>query len=196
MQNKSSNRSVTLTYCGPRKFRRSRRTSSRSFRASLLPVLGAGLDAGKRQRMAPSLMYATPDAALGFWTISAVNRIVADFNATPTSRRSARDCAGSKRRGRFSVQFQSNSRGWLHRVFPRKRHQMRHLCDFALLSCKAGALPAELHAHCDSIILIDRTGKWLKMTAACKHMLLVNFFEYEEPSEDEYAQIRSRLFLR
>jgi len=42
-------------------------------------------------------------------------------------------------------------------------------------ACKAGALPAELHAHCNSIILIDRTGKWLKMTAGCKQMLLSTF---------------------
>lgn len=31
--------------------------------------------------------------------------------------------------GRFSVQVQSNSRRWLHRTEPRKRHQMRHLVD-------------------------------------------------------------------
>jgi hypothetical protein len=35
-----------------------------------------------------------------------------------------------------SVQCQSNSRGWLHRVFPRKRHQMQHLCDFACFLAK------------------------------------------------------------
>ena len=37
---------------------------------------------------------------------------------------------------RFSVQIQSNFRGWLHRVFPRKRHQMRHLCEFPRLLAK------------------------------------------------------------
>jgi len=36
----------------------------------------------------------------------------------------------------FSVQLQSNSRGWLHRTFPRKRHQMRYLVDFADLLAK------------------------------------------------------------
>src|SRR6266700_2030761 len=36
----------------------------------------------------------------------------------------------------ISVQRQSNSRGWLHRVFPRKRHQMRHLCDLVCLLAK------------------------------------------------------------
>src|SRR6267143_4069509 len=35
-----------------------------------------------------------------------------------------------------SVQLQSNSRGWLHRTFPRKRHQMRYLVDFADLLAK------------------------------------------------------------
>jgi|SRR5579872_371331 len=29
----------------------------------------------------------------------------------------------------LSVHLQSNSRRWLHRASPRKRHQMRHLCD-------------------------------------------------------------------
>jgi hypothetical protein len=37
---------------------------------------------------------------------------------------------------RTSVQLPSNSRGWLHRVIPRKRHQMRHLCDLACLVAK------------------------------------------------------------
>jgi hypothetical protein len=37
---------------------------------------------------------------------------------------------------RLSVQRQSNSRGWLHRVFPCKRHQMRHLCDLFRLLAK------------------------------------------------------------
>jgi len=37
---------------------------------------------------------------------------------------------------RLSVQLQSNSRGWLHRMFPCKRHQMRHLCDLACLLAK------------------------------------------------------------
>ena len=37
---------------------------------------------------------------------------------------------------RLSVQRQSNSRGWLHRVFPRKRHQTRHLVDFACFLAK------------------------------------------------------------
>ena len=32
----------------------------------------------------------------------------------------------------MSVQFKR----WLHRVFPRKRHQMRHLCDFACFLAK------------------------------------------------------------
>jgi hypothetical protein len=36
----------------------------------------------------------------------------------------------------LSVQLQSNSGGWLHRMFPRKRHQMRHLCDLACLLAK------------------------------------------------------------
>ena len=35
-----------------------------------------------------------------------------------------------------SVQCQSNLRGQLHRVFLRKRHQMRHLCDFACFLAK------------------------------------------------------------
>ena len=35
-----------------------------------------------------------------------------------------------------SVQLQSNSRGWLHRAVPRKRHQMRHLCDLPCLLAK------------------------------------------------------------
>ncbi len=34
------------------------------------------------------------------------------------------------------VQRQSNSRGWLHRMFPRKRHQMRHLFDLTCLLAK------------------------------------------------------------
>ncbi len=38
--------------------------------------------------------------------------------------------------GVISVQLRSNLRGWLHRVFPRKRHQMRHLCDFACFLAK------------------------------------------------------------
>ena len=37
---------------------------------------------------------------------------------------------------RLSVQRQSNSRGWLHRVFLCKRHQMRHLCDLTCLLAK------------------------------------------------------------
>src|ERR1700704_6382433 len=36
----------------------------------------------------------------------------------------------------ISVQLQSNSRGWLHRMFPRKRHQTRHLVNFAGLLAK------------------------------------------------------------
>jgi hypothetical protein len=36
----------------------------------------------------------------------------------------------------YSVQLQSNSRGWLHRMFPRKRHQTRHLVNFAGLLAK------------------------------------------------------------
>jgi hypothetical protein len=36
-----------------------------------------------------------------------------------------------KTRARLSVQRQSNSRGWLHRVFLCKPHQVRHLCDYA-----------------------------------------------------------------
>src|ERR1700735_2884951 len=39
--------------------------------------LGAGLGAAKKVRMAPRLMYATPDAALRFLTASAVNRWIA-----------------------------------------------------------------------------------------------------------------------
>ncbi len=35
-----------------------------------------------------------------------------------------------------SVQRQSNSRGWLHRMFPCKRHQMRHLYDLTCLLAK------------------------------------------------------------
>jgi hypothetical protein len=35
-----------------------------------------------------------------------------------------------------SVQLQSNSRGRLHRMCPRKRHQMRHLCDLRCLLAK------------------------------------------------------------
>jgi hypothetical protein len=34
------------------------------------------------------------------------------------------------------VQLQSNSGGWLHRVFPHKRHQIRHLCDLSCLVAK------------------------------------------------------------
>ena len=34
------------------------------------------------------------------------------------------------------VQRQSNSRGWLHRAFPCKRHQTRHLCDLVRLLAK------------------------------------------------------------
>jgi hypothetical protein len=37
---------------------------------------------------------------------------------------------------RILVQLQSNSRGRLHRVRPRKRHQMRHSCDFACFLAK------------------------------------------------------------
>ena len=37
------------------------------------------------------------------------------------------------------VRMAPTSRGWLHRMFPRKRHQMRNSCDVCLLSCKAGA---------------------------------------------------------
>jgi len=36
----------------------------------------------------------------------------------------------------LSVQRQSNSRGWLHRAFPCKRHQTRHLCDLLCLLAK------------------------------------------------------------
>ena len=43
--------------------------------------------------------------------------------------------------GRVSVQRQSNSRGWLHRMFPRKRHQMGHLCDLACLLAKKVLFP-------------------------------------------------------
>jgi hypothetical protein len=32
--------------------------------------------------------------------------------------------------------FQSKWRGWLHRAVPRKRHQMRHLCDLTCLLAK------------------------------------------------------------
>jgi hypothetical protein len=44
----------------------------------------------------------------------------------------------------ISVQRQSNSRGRLHRVFPRKRHQMRHLCDFARFLAKQALAQSEL----------------------------------------------------
>ncbi len=37
---------------------------------------------------------------------------------------------------KVSVQRQSNSKGWLHRVFPCKRHQMRHLYDLTCLLAK------------------------------------------------------------
>jgi hypothetical protein len=53
----------------------------------------------------------------------------------------------SEKREAVSVQRQPNSRGWLHRACPRKRHQMRHLCDLRCLLAKQGALPAELPAH-------------------------------------------------
>ena len=36
----------------------------------------------------------------------------------------------------LSVQRQSSSRGWLHRAFLCKRHQMRHLCDLTCLLAK------------------------------------------------------------
>jgi hypothetical protein len=49
-----------------------------------------------------------------------------------------------KRGERFSVQRQFNSRGWLHRVSPRKRHQMRHLVtDSAQLQSRSA--PASEH---------------------------------------------------
>jgi hypothetical protein len=48
--------------------------------------------------------------------------------------------------GQVSVQRQSNSRRWLHRVFPHKRHQMRHLCDLACLLAKQVLSQTELRA--------------------------------------------------
>src|SRR5882762_5866698 len=49
---------------------------------------------------------------------------------------SAQDGVAPKTCGGLSVQRQSNSRGWLHRAFPCKRHQMRHLCDLTCLLAK------------------------------------------------------------
>jgi len=59
---------------------------------------------------------------------------------------------------RLSVQLQSNSRGWLHRASPRKRHQMRHLCDLACLLAKQmlsqlSYTPAAV-AHCEADSLV------------------------------------------
>jgi hypothetical protein len=45
----------------------------------------------------------------------------------------------SRRKGwldRISAQLQSNSRAWLHRVFPRKRYPIRHLCNFSWFLAK------------------------------------------------------------
>jgi hypothetical protein len=39
-------------------------------------------------------------------------------------------------------------------VFPRKRHQMRHLCDFACFLAKQVLSQAELRAPCNYMILM------------------------------------------
>jgi hypothetical protein len=81
---------------------------------------------------------------------------VTDLNATPRSRRSARAYAGSQRWGRFSVQLQSNSRGWLHRVIPRKRHQVRHLCNLACFIAKHALSKTGVHVK-----------TWLQLGSNC-----------------------------
>ena len=61
-----------------------------------------------------------------------------------------------KTRGRLSVQFRSNSRGWLHRAVPRKRHQMRHLCE---LPCLLAKHETRFHSLYPSLITINVSNK-------------------------------------
>src|SRR6266478_4761952 len=63
---------------------------------------------------------------------------------------------------RLSVQFQSNSRGWLHGMFPRKRHQMRYLCD----------------SHC---LVTKQPLSQLNYTPRFNHMILMDFYEVDYP---------------
>ena len=56
---------------------------------------------------------------------------------------------------RTSVQRPSNSRGWLNRVIPRKRHQMRHLCDFACFLAKQVLSQLSYTPTCNHMIVMD-----------------------------------------
>jgi len=53
----------------------------------------------------------------------------------------------SEKLGPISVQRRCNSRGWLHRAFPRKRHQQRHLVSLHRLVRRQTLYPTELRAH-------------------------------------------------
>ena len=56
---------------------------------------------------------------------------------------------------RLSVQRQSISRGWLHRVPARRRHQMRHLCDLRCLVAKQVLSQLSYTPTVNPLILID-----------------------------------------
>jgi hypothetical protein len=58
----------------------------------------------------------------------------------------------------ISVRRQSNSRGWLHRAVPRKRHQMRHLCDLTCLFAKQVLSQLSYTPTYDHLILMDFSG--------------------------------------
>src|ERR1019366_3025167 len=90
--------------------------------------------------MAPNFLKATPDSAVRFSS----HRLLTEGSGfgcrldIPTKCaqwRSPKDVRTTF--GPTSVQFER----WLHRVSPRKRHQMRHLCDLACLLAKQVLFP-------------------------------------------------------
>jgi hypothetical protein len=84
----------------------------------------------------------------------------------------ARAYAGSQRWGRFSVQLQSNSRGWLHRVIPRKRHQMRHSCNLACFIAKHALSKTGVHVK-----------TWLQLGSNCYRNRYKTQYHDTKPNE-------------
>ena len=59
------------------------------------------------------------------------------------------------RANRDSVQRQSNSKGWLHRMITRRRHQLRHLCDLTCLVAKQVLSQLSYTPACNGLIVTD-----------------------------------------
>jgi hypothetical protein len=92
---------------------------------------------------------------------------------------------------KISVQRQSNSRGWLHRVVPRKRHQMRHLCDLACLLAKQG-VTGSLPVTSTNRVKLNRLRK--------PFLLFGQFSKFGNNNDSEYkshpvVRVSLRLFL-